>query len=532
MTRGFLRSLGRQAPKARAQWLGSGGVGFRAAEQNRLLKDWVWRNISADQEILYDLVALRGRSRELVRNSAWGANYVRVIRNNVIGPNGIGLQMQVKKPDGTPNAEVNGTIESAFKAWGRRGVCTVDRKHSWRGVQSLLAKGLAMDGEVLVRLVRGWSGNEFGFALQFIDPDQLDQWLTIPPQDGRNEIRGGVEIDQWGAPVAYHIWRGHPSDPTTASRGRERVPAADVIHLLDPYRVAQTRGVPWLAPVMIDVNHLRGYHEAELVAARVAAAKGGFFERAAGDDGPGIAEGEEGDDALSLEAEPGVFEELPAGLTFKEWNPQHPSAAFGDFNRAKLRTIAAGGGVSATSLSKDLSDVNYSSIRAGLLDERDDARRVQWLFIEGFHDPVFAEFCKMARLYGQLDGRYTNRAVVAAASWRPRGWPWVDPRADAEAAQLRIGMGLDSRTRLVSEEGRDFEEVLDEIAEETKLAAKLGVSIVSEKPAAKADTATEKRDGGQGDAEDDDELDDEVGANGNGNGTNGNGRVTSSARRF
>lgn len=494
------------APKTRTRasgWGSSSGVGYRAAENNRLVRDWVYRYASTDQEMLYDLLQLRARSRELVRNSAWGANYVRVVRNNAIGPRGIRLQAQVKNADGVLKEDVNSMIEAAWDDWGRRGTCTVDGKLSWLGVQQLVGAMLPMDGEVLVRLVRGFD-NKYGFALQLLDPDQLDQFLSIPAAKGRNEIRGGVEINEWGRPVFYHIWKGHPADPYQ-SREREVVPADQIIHVYDPYRVAQSRGVPWFASVMTNVNMLRGYNEAELVAARVAAAKGGFFERAAEDDGPGISI-EEGQGTLSLDAEPGVFEELPAGLTFKPFSPEHPTTAYSDFNRAQLRAIAAGGGVSATSLSKDLADVNYSSIRAGLLDERDEARRVQQLLIEQLHDRVYREFVRMGRLMGAFDSRLST-ATFQTVLWRPRGWTWVDPRNDAEAAVLDIRNGMDSRTRIMSEQGLDFAEIAAELSAEEKLAESLGLSITGPEatPAKQADDPT----GGDG--------------NGNGNG-NGNGK--------
>lgn len=473
---GFMRSLVNYRPKAVVQqsnWGMTGGVGFRAAEHNRLLRDWIWRYVSADQEIWWDLLELRGRSRELVRNSAWGANYVRVIRNNVMGPLGIRLQPDIRKADGTPNDAINLGIREAWEDWGCPDYCSVDGKSSWLELQNLMAENLAMDGELVIRMIRGFD-NPYGFALQVIDPDQLDHMYILSPGQDSNEIRSGIEVDKWGRPVAYHIWKGHPADPHTP-RIRERIPAKDIIHLFHPYRVAQTRGIPWLASVMLNLNHLRGYMEAEQVAARVAAAKGGFFVRKSEDGGPGMSTDTD-QEHLSMDAEPGLFEELPSGMEFQGFDPQHPTTAFHEFVRAQLRAIAAGGGVSATSLSKDLADVNYSSIRAGLLDERDEAKRIQKLFIDHLHTRVVKEWWKMSRLLGAVDGRIGSD-ISKLVRWRPRGWAWVDPKNDVEAAVLAIQNGMDSRTRQMSEDGLEFEEILDELASEQKIAKEKGVQI-------------------------------------------------------
>lgn len=453
---------------------------YAGAQVSRLTWDWIFSALSADQEILAsDLLTLRARARELVRNTSWGRRYAELLANNVVGQKGIGFQARLIKGDGLPAEDLNAKIEEAFARWGLR-YCTVDRKLTWRGVQRLAMKSMPGDGEFFIRLIRGFD-NPFRFALQLLDPDQLDHTFNRLAEPGKNEIRMGVEIDTWGAPVFYHLWAGHPSE-IGGRRDRLKVPAEQIIHLYDPERVAQTRGVPWLTPVMLDVNMLRGYYEAELVAARASAAKMGWIVRKGEDAAATYApstehvDSEEGESRPRIDAEPGVIEELPPGAEFQGWDPDHPTTAFDGFTKSILRSIAAGLNASYATLSGDLTDVNFSSIRQGVLDERDTHRARAWNLIDSLHRRVYAEWVRMALLSGQLDTR-VDMSRYFEIEWQPRGWPWVDPEKDVDAVIKGIETGLNSRTHALAEQGRDYEEVLSDLQREKALAAAAGVDV-------------------------------------------------------
>jgi lambda family phage portal protein len=479
---GFVRSLARP-PRAQ--------TGFAGAAQNRLTLDWIMAHRSADQEIRGELRTLRSRSRELVRNTGLVRRYVRLLDQNVIGPHGIRLQARMHRADKMPLTAANDAVELAFEKWGKLGTCTVDGKHSWRGLQRLVMRTLAGDGEVLIRLIRGFD-NPFGFALQLLDADQLDEQYNVqflPGTDG-HEIRMGVEVNRWGRPVAYWLWDGHPSEGHKRGQ-RRRVPAEELLFLGEPDRPAQTRHVPWIASVMLDLNMLRGYYEAELVAARVAAAQGGWFESKPDDLGDSV-EGDEATDPLTLEMEPGTWTQLPKGLTAKESTPKHPTTAFPEFVKAVLRTVATGLGVSYNALANDLEGVNYSSIRAGMLDERDAYRTTQQWLIEQFHQRVYEAWLPWAMLSGRLDSR-VPLARYEQVSWQPRGWAWVDPEKDVDAAIKAIDRQMGSRQQVLAQQGVEFEEVLDDLAVEDEMIRAKGLDPTPPEPTPAAAPASRRR---------------------------------------
>ena len=95
-----------------------------------------------------------------------------------------------------------------------------------------------------------------------------------------------------------------------------------MIHAYIPNRPEQNRGVPLTASAMSNIKLLNGYLEAEIVAARTAASKMGFFTSPDGDSYVG--DGEDEEYVPIMNAEAGTFEQLPSGMDFKSFDPDHP----------------------------------------------------------------------------------------------------------------------------------------------------------------------------------------------------------------
>lgn len=459
---------------------------FDGAAGNRLTMDWVAPILSPDQECRGNLRLLRARGRELVRNNPIAKHYLNLLATNVVGPSGIRYRSRVRNNDGKLNKLINRKIEDGWEEFCRAGNCTVDGFYSMRGVQDLGIRTAAMDGENLVRMVPNYP-NKWGFALQLLDADQLDHNYSRAPGQGRNgsrenEIRLGVEVDSWGRPVAYWINPGHPSD-IGGSLERQRIPAEQINHLFDRYRPNQTRGLTWFHPVMTALKMLHGYAEAELVAARVGAAKPGYLEYTDAAFGAGTYDAPNPDQPLRMEANPGVIEKLPPGLKYTSIPADHPSGAFATFVSANLRWTACGLGASYNSLANDLVGVNYSSLRSGLLIERDRWCVLQNWFAESFLQPIFNAWLTCSLLSGALVLDSRDAARFNAGVWQPRGWRWVDPLKDSQGAIIDIAACLDSPQRIVAERGDDIEEILEERAEFEKMCKAHGIQVNLNPPA-------------------------------------------------
>ncbi len=513
-----LLRLGRKAPAA------AGRVGrrlhrrnFNMAKMGRLTADWTTSTQSADAEIWTDLRTLRNRSRELCRNNPYAKRYLRLLDQNVVGPTGVKLQARTRDGigrQGRLDKVANERIETAWQEWSHRDNCTVNREKSLIEVMRYLVRAMARDGEALIRIARGVSaGNDFNFALQPIDPDLLDQDLNVADAGNGNRVSMGVEMTPTGRRVAYHFLIRHPGDHLggiESIRRHERVPAENVIHVFDPDRANQSRGVPWLHSVGEKLHNLRGYDEAELFAARTAAAKMGFFLTTAGDDYVGDDEDDEGN--LITEASPGTFETLPPGVKeFKTYDPNHPSTAYGEFVKAQLRGAGAGLGISYNALAGDYEGVNFSSLRAAALEDRDFYRTIQHVLLIGqFLDRVYRDWLPFAIVSGQLRLSIERLPKYRAVEWQPRGWQWVDPAKEVTAHAKAIDYRLRSRQGIVAETGRDIEDVFGQIKVEEDMAAALGLSLAppSGAPGGAPEPQPEGGPDGGNDTESDEDEDD------------------------
>lgn len=457
---------------------------YHAADLSRLTSDWLATGNSADSEIRGGLKLLRNRCRELERNNDYVRRYFKLVSNNVLGHCGIGLQMKVKERVKKGNIWVdrydtlaNQIIEDTWAAWGMACCCSIGKNLSWIDIQKIALRSVVRDGAVLVR--KHYPKNrDVPFALELIEIDQLDSDYNATHKDG-SVTKFGVQSNINGEVIGYQILRDHPGElyqPRALGKFTEFVPASQIIHLYDPERVGQTTGVPWLVSSMVRLKNLGAYEEAEVIASRIGAAKMGFLVPNASATG-GYAGPDDGQGNKYMEVEPGSIETLPRGYDFKSFDPTHPSTAFQQFVKATLRGISAGLGVSYVSLANDLEGVNYSSIRAGLLEEREEWKSTQVWFINWLVQPIFKEWLEMAAISGALKNSMGGPTLPAAKldkwnqpEFKARRWDWVDPLKDLQAAVLAVEKGFKSRRQIISEDGGDVEDTFSDIAADEELA--------------------------------------------------------------
>lgn len=445
-------------------WFKPKAAAYSGAGTNNFTLDWIMSPVSADKEIRNDAIRLRTRARDLAKNSPIVQQYSTLLTDNVIGPEGIKMQGQIRYANGSLNKKENDNLEMLWGEWSRD--CTVTGNMSLIQFQHMAIKTVAIDGECFIRKVYG---KEFchGFALQMIDADLVDHDYNQIAVNG-NMISMGIEINSWGRPVAIHVWTGYGDDGIP--RNRQRISSDEIIHLFDPQRVRQTRGTTWLNAIMLPVKMLDGFLEAELIAARCASAKMGFFKYT----DPSAYQAPDPSKPYTIEATPGEASILPPGLEFQSWDPQHPNSAFADFHKAVKREIACGLKVSYNALANDLEGVNYSSIRAGLLIERDHWRTLQRWWIDRFLFPVLSAWQKSPLI---------NLRKPAQVKWCARGWAWVDPLKDVNASIIAINNGLASRTDIISEKGGDIETIFEQLSQEKQMATDYNITF-AEQPAA------------------------------------------------
>jgi len=444
---------------------------YAGAKIDRLTNSWTTSAQSINDDLKVGGKILRARARDLSINNDYAKKYLALVVANVVGSKGITLQVKARTAKGKLDEKTNRVIEQNWKTWQKPINCASDARMHFLEMQRLFIETAARDGEVLVRIIR--DGSKYGLKLQFLDANRLDETYNVKLKSG-NVINMGIEIDDMGKAVAYHLLTNNTTAYASGGRSFERVPAEDMIHAYKAERPEQIRGATWMASAMSRLNMLGAYEEAELVAARIGASKMGFYTSEAGDSFIGE---EDAQGNLVDEAEPGVFTQLPAGTGFTAFDPTHPTSAFESFNKAILRGIAGGLGVSYNSLSSDLEGVSFSSIRSGTLEERDQWRVNQQWMIDHFLSRVYDEWLKMVLLNGALKFTFNDYDKLSAVRWQPRGWAWVDPLKDIKANTEAVTAGIKTSSEVIAEQGGDIEDVYAQLQYEKELAEKYGLNL-------------------------------------------------------
>ena len=449
---------------------------YGGANSGRLFGDFVASSFSADSELKNSLPVLRNRSRDLARNNEYAKRFLNLIKTNVVGEKGFNTQVRARNPDLTLDVAGNRIIEDAFHQWGRLGNADVTGRLSWLDCQRVAAETLARDGEVFIKIIRNRQYAN-GFTLQFIEADLVDDQENGRNEKNGNEIRMGVEMDQFHRPVAYHVLTSHPNDSfftTPKKREHVRVPAAEMIHIFMPVRTHQTRGEPFMAPAITGLKMLDGFAEASLVAARAAASKFAVLTTPSGEDFVGDDETEQ--DVPVVDFEPASIFQLPEGQDLKLIDPNHPTTTFDEFQKAILRGIAAGLNVSYTSLSNDLTGVSYSSIRQGTIEERDHFKMLQSFLVQHFCEPVFRAWLETTMTVGDIPIPIDKFDKFAdAVVFRGRGFAWVDPQREINANILALSNGIVSLSDIAANYGRDVEDLFSQIQSDQEMAERYGI---------------------------------------------------------
>lgn len=441
-------------------------------------------NSSADTELAASLTQLRARSRQLMRDAPYAKRAKVIIVNNVVG-SGVGLQAQVHNSRGGLHERVNAGIEEAWRLWARADSCHTGGALAFADLERLALSEIVTAGEVFIRKhPRAFGNSSIPFALELIEADRVADEFTHPhPAPTGNEVRMGVEVDAYGRPLAYWLRERHPGELRfLADQAAKliRVPASEIIHLRIVDRWPQTRGEPWLHTVLRKLNDMDEYSGSELIAARGAANYFATLESPDADPMPGAEVQADGQRQINIE--PLVIEQLSPGDHLEFHSPNRPNPALDPFLRYMLREVAAGVGVSYESLSRDYSQSNYSSSRLSLLDDRDLWRVIQQWWIRAFRDPLHREWMQQAVFSRAItaipaESFGLNPEAFLAVRWKLRGWSWVDPSKEVDAAADAIDNNLTTVTDVLEQtgNGQDIEDYVEKVTRERDLFAANGL---------------------------------------------------------
>lgn len=426
---------------------------------------------------LPDLPTVRARCRAIERSHGMIAKGIRALTANVVG---CGAKPQSLWPD----RERRRRVHELWSDWVD--VADADGRTDYYGVQNLAVRHMIIDGEAIVRLLEQpmEAGMPVPLQVQVLAPDLLATTRNERLADG-NIVRAGIEFDaRTRRRVAYRLLRTHPSDADFWGAGSlletERVPAEDIVHLYHCESAGQIRGWPMLARGALTA-HTKGLtFDAALQRMAVAAMFAGWITSQGGSDAFGAA-----DESRPI-WEPGTLGRLRPDENIIFPNMPDVGAQFGEFQHWLHLELAADSLVTFEQLTGDLSQVNYSSIRAGLIEFGLVVAQLQHLSLNPLlNRVVWNRWLPKAVVSGAIDVPAAefraNRLAYSRVRWIPPARPWVDPMKEVAANIAAVRAGFRSRSSVIAEfYGEDAEQVEQDIADDNRRADALGLVFDSD----------------------------------------------------
>lgn len=461
---------------------------YSAGERNRGTTDWNPKNQSADASLSMGRELMLARAREACENNPYAASIRAATERHVVGT-GLSPIPTARKLDGSEDVAFNESAALAFDDWADDHlVCDAEQRQSFWDLQRMAAGEGKEAGEhfwvVSYRRIPG----QVGLMIQAFEPEQLD--LTRTQADNGNEIRGGIEVNSYGAAVAYHFLRAHPHDNgfsslvPRSSLGGVRIEAARVFHYFDQKRVRQTHGVTGLHAVLGRLRAANAYEEATLMQQRLQACIGLLINRTAnvgpgGLNNPMGQDGRDGDGNREVNFQPGMVFEGNNGETVTPFAPMGAPGTYDPFMNRQLHAIGAGASVGYGQVSMDWTRGTYSGQRQELLELYAEIDVQQQRLVAKLCDPVYRLFIAFAVLEGVLIApdfaqRFRN---YTRAEWQGPERQWVDPQKEVNAIETEIALGINTRTRVLNRKGHRLRPTFAQLGEEKRLAEEAGIDV-------------------------------------------------------
>lgn len=459
------------APRAAVQRLAARGTfeafsgrGADGAGTSPTNGRWATVARSPDSDIIRGLPRQRAESRELRALNPIASGAIDTNLNRVVGT---GL---VPVPD--PDIAVLGWTEDEadafkqqwlreFSLWADSKTCTLDGTQTFYERQSLVLGARLESGDCFTLLpdAAPTATQPYRLRLQTIEADRVGN--PMGSTDRVDQV-AGIRLTN-GAPTAAHVYRQHPGSTLATGNkyagdwieyigrsGRRRI-----LHHYRPTRPEQTRGVPYLAPVIQAIKDLGRYTEAEITAAVLSAFYTVFIETDSGS-GPAPVYGAQPPTGPQNDADPAAGAEMAMapgaviGLAKGEKatfaDPKRPNTAYEPFVMGILKLIGMGLNLPVELLTKAFNS-SYSASKAALLDAWQHFRTERAWLVNTFCQPVYETLMAEAVASGRISapGFFEDpliRWAYTRATWHGDSQGSINPKDEVAAYRDAIDSNL------------------------------------------------------------------------------------------
>ena len=416
-------------------------------------------------------------------------------RNNVIGSRILDVQQKNVLQDGfqyDPNTG-DDKLDDDLKAW-------------WKETSNDPSK-IDSQGEFTFNALTGFvyrskksAGDIFGLMRDDATIELAEFHRCRTPAKDKSKIVHGIEMDASRKRKRYWFTKDviDPIFGIAPKRGDMRSIAAydddglpQVLHVYDPKRSTQTRGVTGFAPIFDYIGMHDDLEFLQMVKAQMSSMVLLIRNRAAEFDPATLANAPASgttpsstiDDLMQQEMRPGMqFAGMP-GEQLALSSANVPNAEFFAHMKLILSLCGVSFYVPLVQLMLDASETNFSGYRGAISEARLAYRCEQDALARQWHTPVLnfqlhkladsdSAFAKVRDI-----GRSGRKKVdLFRHKWKKPRWSYIEPMKDATAALVRTSNMLTSPSRQATEDGSgEWEDIVAETVRDRALAIRSAI---------------------------------------------------------
>ena len=519
-----------------------GGAIEGANRFDRSLATWSPPIQSVDADIIPNKGMADARVADLSRNDGYVQSGMEINRNSIVGS----MYMLNSKPelrvlgvnDEQWATEFQEEVESKFMLGAESVNCWLDaaRKLSFTGLIRMAIGSVAATGEMLA--TAEWlrsSERPFRTAIQMLDPNRLGTPFHRMP-DGN--VRGGVQMDRYGAPIGYWI-KDNPASGLTFPMGngmdeakfvaaRKYWGRRQVVHIVEQKRPHQTRGISDMVAGMMETKIAKQFRKVTLQNAITGAmfaatieselpSEAVFAQLGSGNVKIGKAVGDYGAEYLNavanyaasakgLQIDGVKIPHLFPGTKFQLRPVGTPGGVGQDFEQSLIRYTAALLGISYEQLSKDYSKTNYSSMKGGINEtykfmmarKKAVADMFATIIFMLWFEEMIGKGAIEAMNYSKLPNYYEPLMAEAYTNcdWIGASRGQIDELKETQAAILRIRSGLSTWEDELGRLGKDWRKVFVQLEREQAELEARGITLADDPGAIAAERAADAENAG------------------------------------
>lgn len=440
----------------------------QSAPKRKNLRFFRWQSLNPNEANLGEILALaqntdpdlanarlRNQARSLSVNNSLTNGFFDMLTSEILGEKGITLSITSGK-----NA-VDKKVEWLFNSWCKE--CCPYGVYDFLDIEEMALISFFRDGEAFIHLIK----NGKNLKIELLDAAFIDNNYN----DINSNIKCGIEREENSLKPKFYYFRKNSDSLNATNAEVIKIPASDILHIKKSLIPTQRRGISKLASAVLDINQKDKFLKAERDRARLASELTAFISKKENSGALPFEISEDENHTEIRQADVGKIAYLNENEEIK-FVEAHAVDNITEYLKMTDREVARSLGVSYATLTGDLKEVNYSSIRQGVTSERRSFRRLQGFLKRKFNEPIFKEWLKTALINNQITS-YEYNAVLDNFSFKPQGWEYIDPTKEVNANKISIESGFKTISEVLREKGIDIDDFLKDIENDKQIIKKI-----------------------------------------------------------